>query len=145
VLEDELWPGLRFGELIVSRGGAVVRAAPHVLAKSVAETSTLYATYWRSHRPSEDLSRGWGSNSQWNTSFRRDYVTATHHCYNVDGDFDVNGVSSPPLPPVLAAFSHIDLARDERIALTTHRCVVLGESRSNADPWIYWASYRERS
>ncbi|HTR54422.1 MAG TPA: hypothetical protein VMJ10_27205 [Kofleriaceae bacterium] len=142
VLEDEIWPGLRFGELIVARGGAVVRAARHVLAKPIAETSTLHATYWRSHRPTNDCSRGWGSNSQWKTIFRRDYLTATHRHYNVDGYFDVDGIVLRPLPLTAAAPS--DLTRDQRIALVTHRCVVVGDDQHVNDRWVYDATYVER-
>jgi hypothetical protein len=36
------------------------------------------------------VSHGWGSNSQWGTDFRRDYVTDEAYVYNVDGTIDLN-------------------------------------------------------
>lgn len=114
-IESFVWPGLAFGELVVSRAGVCVRAANRDLVKNIAEQSTLYDSYWRSYRPTEDLSRGWGSNSQWRTKLRRDYETASAFHFNVDGRW-----------PVEASRDRVesDLTADERIELLTHRCFV---------------------
>jgi len=71
-IEHVFWPGLTFGEMIFSRAGVRVRASPRVINKAISEQSVLYWAYWRNHRAVEDLSLGWGHNSEWKTRFRRD-------------------------------------------------------------------------
>lgn len=79
------WPALMLGDLLYLRAGCVVSAGAQHVVKSVAEHSTLYWTFRRRDRPCRDLSHGWGSNSQWSTALRRDYLTPTACHYNVDG------------------------------------------------------------
>jgi hypothetical protein len=80
---EERWPGFLLGRLLMCRAGVRVRGGRQHIRKEVAEHSTLYWTFVRAARPVQDLSHGWGSNSQWRTSFRRDYVDATQLYYNV--------------------------------------------------------------
>ncbi|MEV4706843.1 hypothetical protein [Actinoplanes sp. NPDC049316] len=54
----------------------------------MATTSPLYWASWRRYRPAVDLSHGWGSNSRWRTSFRRDYRLTDRLAYNVDAALD---------------------------------------------------------
>jgi hypothetical protein len=82
---DTWWPGFLCGDLLMLRGGVTVRAGGRVLDPAVAARSPLYWTWLRRYRPTVDLSHGWGSNSQWRTSFRRDYLVAGACHYNVDG------------------------------------------------------------
>lgn len=78
------WPGFFCDTLLMARGGVTVRAGARVLDPAVAAGSPLYWAWLRRNRPAVDLSHGWGHNSQWRTSFRRDYlVDGTCH-YNVD-------------------------------------------------------------
>jgi hypothetical protein len=51
----------------------------------VAAHSCLYWAWYRRNRIVRDLSHGWGSNSQWDTDFRRDYLRDTVFIYNIDG------------------------------------------------------------
>jgi hypothetical protein len=69
----ELWPGYMLGPLLIARAGCAVKAD---FPKEIAERSTLYWAYLRRNRPTNDLSLGWGSNSQWRTSFRRESTRA---------------------------------------------------------------------
>ena len=46
-------------------------------------SSPLYWASRRRYRPAVDLSHGWGSNSLWRTSFRRDYRLPDRLVYNV--------------------------------------------------------------
>lgn len=78
------WPALMLGNLLYLRAGCVVAAGAQHVIKSVAEHSTLYWTFRRRDRPCRDLSHGWGSNSQWSTALRRDYLTPAAYHYNVD-------------------------------------------------------------
>ncbi|RJQ75158.1 hypothetical protein D5S17_21480 [Pseudonocardiaceae bacterium YIM PH 21723] len=88
---DIVWPGLMFDELVFSRAGVRVRAGARHAVAGIAERSELHEVFLRRHRPTIDGSLGWGTNSQWRTFIRRDYVTATAQHFNVDGDTDVSG------------------------------------------------------
>lgn len=85
MVDHVYWPGLMFGEMLFSRSGVRVRCRRGVLDKSAAEDSILFFTFARHRRKTEDLSHGWGHNSQWTTRFRRDYETERYLHYNVDG------------------------------------------------------------
>lgn len=92
VIEQQFWPGLMFGELLFSRAGIRIRCPRSVADQEVAENSTLYFTYRRLNRKTNDLSLGWGHNSQWRTKFHRFYEDAEHYYFNVEGTIDLNGV-----------------------------------------------------
>ncbi|WP_437757186.1 hypothetical protein [Sorangium sp. So ce1389] len=111
------WPCLMLGDMLFSRAGVRVRGGREIVRKDVAEASTLYWAYWRKSRPHADLSDGWGSNSQWRTSFRRDYRVGQALYYNVDGKHDL-GVPEP------TAEYDDGLTREERVELLTHRCFI---------------------
>ena len=111
------WPCLMLGEMLFSRAGVRVLGGRRFIRKEVAESSTLYWAYRRKNRPYRDLSRGWGSNSQWGTNFRRDYRIGQGFHYNVDGKHDL-AVMEP------TAVDRYGLTREERIELLTNRCFV---------------------
>jgi hypothetical protein len=81
---EERWPGYLIGSMLLMRAGVVVTAGARHLVAGVADRSTLYWTYRRRSRPVYDLSHGWGSNSQWATGFRRDYLVDGRLHYNVE-------------------------------------------------------------
>jgi hypothetical protein len=80
----EWWPGCMIGSLLLVRAGVTVRAGRTRLDPVVAAGSTLYWAWERRYRPVDDLSHGWGSNSQWRTGFRRDYLLPGRLLYSVD-------------------------------------------------------------
>lgn len=104
-----IWPGFMLGSLMISRAGVSVAAGTRSVQKDIAESSTMYWTHRRGSRPCEDLSVGWGHNSQWRTRFRRDYRTASSFMYNVD---ERGGPSDPPLE------------EHARVELVRHRCFI---------------------
>lgn len=104
------WPTLMLGELVFSRGGAMVEAGSNHASKT-AETSSMYWAWRRRNRPARDLSHGWGSNSQWRTSFRRDYVFGNRAWLNVDAH-------RSPLGDV------DELSEEQRHELLLHRCLL---------------------
>ncbi|HEX8245301.1 MAG TPA: hypothetical protein VF541_17440 [Longimicrobium sp.] len=110
-LVREHWRGWRLGPLLISRAGCEVRAGTEHVVKEIAETSTLYWAFARHTRPTQDLSVGWGSNSQWRTRFRRDYELGGTLYFNVDG----RG-RDPKMDT--------DLSEAERLELLRHRCFV---------------------
>jgi hypothetical protein len=79
-----IWPALLIGELVFARGGVCARAGTGHAITGVADRSTLNWEYWRRYRDTVDGSFWWGSNSQWKTEFRRDYLTGTGRVYNLD-------------------------------------------------------------
>jgi len=88
-----------------------------------AARSTLYWAFARNGRPTTDLSRGWGSNSQWRTSFRRDYEADGVLYYNVDVVRETRG-ADPDLDEAAAR------------ELVRHRCFVTG-TQPDDDRWPY--------
>lgn len=117
------WPGCRLGPLLITRAGSRVRAGRLHLRGEVAERSTLYWAYARNGRPTEDLARGWGGNSQWRTPLRRDYALGGMLYYNVD---------AKPAPG--GAGAELDAA--ERAELVRHRCFVTCTG-PGGDRWPY--------
>ncbi len=111
---DELWPGLMLGDLMFSRAGCVVEGGSSFVLKDVAEQSTLYWTYARRDRPCNDMSHGWGSNSQWRTEHRRDYCLAGRYFFNVDGEQSLNGIDHEV----------DDLSAATMIELVRNRCLI---------------------
>jgi hypothetical protein len=116
------WPPLMLGRMLFSRGGAYVSGGRRHIRKQIAESSTLYWAYRRRCRPSNDLSIGWGSNSQWNTDIRADYQFGDTLIYNADGMRFRGGCD-------LAAVGsdYVDdggLTCSELIELVTHRCFI---------------------
>ncbi|MEU5878946.1 hypothetical protein [Spirillospora sp. NPDC047279] len=95
-VEDVVWPGFRFGDLLFCRAGVHLRAPSRLIDATVATTSTLYFTFRRTPRGADDPSHGWGSNSQWRTSFPRFYEDSDGLHFNWDGDRSLAGRSAPP-------------------------------------------------
>jgi|SRR5579871_974439 len=133
------WPGLMFGNMMFSRSGAGVLCYPGVLKKHIAEKSTLYFTYLREGRKTEDLSLGWGHNSQWGTDFRRDYEEDGVYQFNVDGKCRLDEGYEASLSP-LRRMHLDDLTMNERIELLIHRCFVTCE-KDDANRWPYEDTY----
>jgi len=103
------WPGIRFGELILSRAAVMVLGNnKHKVIEGIADTSTLYFTHARFRRKRADLSDGWGHNSRWRTRFSRNYVTEQHIFLNVDGEIDLHEGLGPEGDRGVS----IDLARE---------------------------------
>ena len=88
--------------------------------------------YWacqRRNRPHRDLSDGWGSNSWWRTSFRRDYQLGGMLYFNADGR---NDLSAPPSGEA----DGDELTAEERIELLTNRCFIR-TTKPHDDLWPY--------
>jgi hypothetical protein len=130
-----LWPGLMFGEMLFSRSGVAVSGGISRVDRWVAEGSTLYFTHRRLHRRTDDLSKGWGSNSQWRTAFRRDYEYKDKWLYHSNGK------------SLLARNTKADgdqdgLTAEERIELCKNRCFIVTR-KDDVDLWPYDDRYEE--
>jgi hypothetical protein len=127
-ITSTIWPCLFWGRLLFSRAGVTVRAGRHVIDPVIATDSTLYWEHLRVDRPCQDLSNGWGSNSRWRTSFRRDYAVGGRLLYNVDA------------ARVVQPRTGIDeWSEDERDQLLRHRCSVRAPALDDAWPYHFHA------
>ncbi|MEU4411111.1 hypothetical protein AB0F88_41955 [Streptosporangium sp. NPDC023963] len=129
---EERWPGYMMGSMLLMRAGVVVTAGARHLVAGVADRSTLYWTYRRRSRSTDDPSHGWGGNSQWATTFRRDYLIDGRFHYNVDSALDLRdhgGGGEEELDPA----SMIDLIR--------HRCSTVVDHGAGLYP--YWSHHVE--
>ena len=80
----QAWPALMIGELVFTRAGVHIKAGAAHAVPGIADRSTLEWEYWRRHRHTSDGSFWWGSNSQWRTEIRRDYITSSGCVYDYD-------------------------------------------------------------
>ena len=118
------WPCLMLGTLLIMRAGVTLTADARVMAPGIADKSMLYWAYRRKNRPYQDLSHGWGGNSQWRTSFRRDYCLGESFHFNVDGKFDLAGLQT-------VRRNHEGLTVEERKELVVNRCFVISSKPSD--------------
>ncbi|WP_406437814.1 hypothetical protein OHB14_57410 [Streptomyces sp. NBC_01613] len=110
-----VWPGLWLGDLLFSRAGVRVRAGVRHAERGVADRSPLYWTYRRRHRPTVDLSMGWGHNSQWRTDFRVDLRTGS--------GYELNACARGAIDDT-EGFTDASLTSQERRELLRHRCLL---------------------
>lgn len=122
-ITGSFWPSLMLGNMLFSRAGVRVRSGRRWLRPELAASSTLYWTFRRRNRPCNDLSHGWGGNSQWGTDFRRDYRFGREIYLNADGKRDATHPNSPWREPC-------PLSPAELKEILIHRCFV---TLSNAD------------
>ncbi|MEV5801795.1 hypothetical protein [Streptomyces collinus] len=132
-ITEVLWPGLMLGQLLFTRAGVRIRAGIKHAQRGVADRSPLYWTFLRRHRPTVDLSQGWGSNSQWRTDFRLDYRTTAGDRLNVAGDRPIDGRADlhPDHPENLSPEERL-LTPGERRELLRHRCLLRSPEAADA-------------
>ncbi|MFJ2703605.1 hypothetical protein ACIO3R_10445 [Streptomyces sp. NPDC087428] len=132
-ITEILWPGLMLGQLQFSRAGVRIRAGIKHAQRGVADRSPLYWAFRRRHRPTVDLSQGWGSNSQWRTDFRLDYRTPAGDRLNVSGDRPIDGSADlPPDHPENLSPEERLLTSGERRELLRHRCLLRAPEAADA-------------
>ncbi|WP_406445027.1 hypothetical protein OHB00_48245 [Streptomyces sp. NBC_00631] len=133
-----VWPGLWPGPVVFARAGVRVRAGVRHAERGVADRAPLYWAHRRRHRRTVDLSQGWGSNSQWRTSFRVDVRLAGADRLNIaDGDQHVDSVAADEAGGLLTPA--------ERRELLCHRCLLrapLNPSVPSADAGLFPFDWR---
>ncbi|SUD49357.1 Uncharacterised protein [Nocardia otitidiscaviarum] len=130
-IAQQHWPGAFLGNLLLVRSGVTVRAGSSILDPHSAARSSMYWTFWRCYRKVQDLSNGWGSNSQWRASFRRDYCIDGELRYNIDARWE-----GDPAP------AGDDLTPRERLDLLRFRHGVLRDL--GTERWPYDDHHVER-
>jgi hypothetical protein len=133
-----LWPGLMLGDMLFSRSGVEVIGGRKHVVKDIAEQSTLYFAYRRQHRKTNDLSMSWGSNSQWRTSFRRDYQSGGTWVYNADGQNLLNANT------MSEGEDRDGLSKEERTELCRNRCFIV-TPKEDQNLWPYDDRFEEPS
>ena len=132
-IEEIRWPPLMLDQLLFCRAGCVVRAGWGLVVKEIAESSVLYWTWQRRDRRCDDLSHGWGHNSQWRTRHRRDYRLTNRYLYNADALEPAKKflACDEDLPPVIAN------------ELIRHRCLVSTPVADEVELSPYWHTLEE--
>lgn len=132
VIEEYVWPPLMLRSMMFCRAGVVVSGGASHVVKEVVERSKLYWTFRRKDRPYEDLSHGWGSNSQWRTQLRRDYQSPPGFHFNIDAKESLN-----------AATDTVDgIAVAAMVELVRNRCMIRS-AVEDSDLCPYRYSYTE--
>ncbi|MGF1425853.1 hypothetical protein [Kitasatospora sp. LaBMicrA B282] len=128
-----VWPGLMLGGLLFNRAGVRIRAGVEHAQHGVADRSPLYWVFRRRHRPTIDLSQGWGGNSQWRTDFRLDYRSPAGDRLNVTGHRPIDGDADlhPDHPHNLSPEERL-LTPGERRDLLRHRCLLRTPAATDA-------------
>lgn len=131
-LTECLWPCVMLGNMVFCRAGCAVSGGSSHVVKDIAESSSVYWTYCCKDRPYNDLSQGWGHNSQWRTAHRRDYRAAGKYHFNVDGRHSLND------PDCVVD----DLPVDTMIELVRNRCLIR-TTADDSDLFPYDYTYTE--
>ncbi len=140
-LRETHWPGLMFGDLVFARCGKSVRCHPSWgILEGVADKSTLHFTNERTGRPTNDLSHGWGYNSQWRTDFHRNYRSGGFAFYNVDGTLDLGSPEAPLTGPNQTP-EELTLAQARELVM--HRGFVLTPLLGDQWPYHWRLAVRE--
>jgi len=134
VIRGEYWPSFMLGEMMFSRAGVAVSGGLDHICKEIAENSTMYWAFRRKNRRRNDLSLGWGSNSQWGTCFRRDYRIGENFYFNVDGSNDLSRAQREA--------DRDGLAPHERLELLLHRCFITATVAHHDDCFPFHDTYR---
>jgi hypothetical protein len=120
----EYWPALMLGDMVFSRAGVLVEGGSDYVVKDIAEHSPMFWAWLRRNRQAVDLSKGWGSNSQWRTDFRRDYILADQAYLNVDARPRSPGPDN-------------ELTEEQRREVLLHRCLIKSVVNHPEDLWPY--------
>lgn len=136
-VEQVLWPGYRWGDLLFSRAGVHVRAPRRLVDPVVATTSTLHFTHRRQPRNTHDPSHGWGSNSQWRTPCRLFYDDADGLHFNWNAEIDI--AVDHPRPPRGRFDPNDNRPVERRRELLTNRCFIRAPLPHDADDWYVYS------
>ncbi|GAB5492742.1 MAG: hypothetical protein Phog2KO_29570 [Phototrophicaceae bacterium] len=143
---ETLWDCMMLGDMMFSRAGVIVQGGKNFINKKVVESSKLYWTYLRRYKPYNDLSHGWGSNSQWRTEFRRDYLTDGYFYYNVDAmnesDFST-GLDLTDENVLQDELDGVPINQLEKIELLRNRCLIHAQVESEYDFYPYNYFFKE--
>ncbi|MBZ0185386.1 MAG: hypothetical protein K8F91_03965 [Candidatus Obscuribacterales bacterium] len=135
-ISEVFWPAVKLDSLLFSRSGVKISAPAALIREDIATTSVLYWAFRRSYRRVNDLSHGWGHNSQWSTCFRRDYEDSNHYYFNVDASYPLmtgNPQTSQKIDWYLKSYNPYQLTEDQFRELLVYRCLVQSHIEDSKD------------
>ncbi|XZF16557.1 hypothetical protein ACTHGU_10480 [Chitinophagaceae bacterium MMS25-I14] len=137
-IDTYLFPIVRLKNLIIKRAGVNISLNPHNYNLTIINNTTIYWAHRRKNRKYEDLSHGWGHNSQWRTDLRLDIETYDSFIYNLNGKFDLNNVT----PELSAELNTENLSIQEAIELVKFRHFIMS-TKENGGLFPYNFKYKE--
>ena len=138
-LSETLFPPVVLKNLLIKRGGARITLNASTFDLDAVNNSTIYWAYRRKNRKCQDLSHGWGSNSQWRTDFRFDFDLGDTFLYNAEGGTNLNS----PTAETLDELNKNGLSLSEAIELTVTRHFITSKKHDD-DQFPYGYKYVER-
>lgn len=138
-ISETIFPPVMLKNLLIKRGGVIVTVNPMNFDFDVINNSTIYWAFRRKNRKYADLSHGWGSNSQWRTSFRFDFDQGSYYLYNSEGKIDLNS----PNPRVIDQLNEYNLSLNEAVEITVNRHFITSK-KPDADLFPYDYKYLEK-
>lgn len=134
VLQTVHYPALFLGNLLINRGGATITLPSKLYSIESIKTAPLYWVYERNDREANDLSHGWGHNSQWCTSFRYDFKTERGFYYNFTGKENLNA----PDETLLTRLKEDNISIQHAIDVVRYRQMMIPhEKRADLFPYDY--------
>jgi hypothetical protein len=116
-IETCLFPAIKLKNVIVKRSGVIITVNPKDFNIALINSAKTYWTYRRKNRRYQDLSHGWGHNSQWRTEIRIDIESNDRFIYNEHGTSSLNDVTEE----LIEKLRQQNLELDEAIELTKNR------------------------
>ena len=135
---EHLSPSVKIGNLLIKRAVVNICLNSNNYNLSLVNSSKIYWTYRRKNRRFQDLSHGWGSNSQWRTELRIDLETEDSYIYNSSAKFDLNNFSEE----LKIELNEQNLKIDEAIELVKNRYFISVKKDDN-DLFPYDLKYKE--
>ena len=133
-----LTPTLKIGNLLLKRAMVDISLNSNKYDLDLVNTAKIYWAHRRKNRRFQDLSHGWGSNSQWRTGFRVDLETEKSYIYNVYGEFDLRNHSNEL--QVELKVQGLDI--NEAIELVRYRSFI-SVNKDDSDLFPYDFKYKE--
>lgn len=137
-IDEVVYPALSFSGLLINKAGVEITLAPENYDIRLINNAKLYWAYWRKNRETNDMSAGWGSNSQWRTEFRIDIETKDRYYYNCEGKYDLS-IITPFIEKELKAFG---FETEEAIEMVKFRHFVKSK-KDDRDVFPYDFRYNE--
>ena len=134
-----IFPPVMLKNLLIKRGGAIITLNPISFDLDIVNNSTIYWAFRRKNRKYADLSHGWGSNSQWRTSFRFDFDQGEYYLYNSEGKTDLNSPSQKDVERL----NEYNLSLNEGVEITVNRHFITSK-KPDTDLFPYNYKYLEK-
>ncbi len=125
-----IFPAVYLKNLLIKRAGVFISLDENYDIDYI-NSAKIYWAYARNNRPCEDLSHGWGHNSQWGTEHRIDLQLADGYIYNETGELNLTNVSDEHISDKMKYYLVEDgLTISEGIELLRYRQLISRNSNA---------------